>query len=154
MTVTLGRSVAGLPDFHRVSEAYRCRYARGKNNALLLYALFDWLSSYQGPPAWIADAVCAALLKWIACEAPTLDAAFGVSRPRGQHAEKQRKRIALRFHILAQIERQRRRHVPIGRELFDLVGADVGETGSFVSTVWYDEASVAMRKILQKIRFS
>jgi hypothetical protein len=149
----LGRSVAALPYLHLLVESCRRRYEQGDQMAML-DALFACLSSYRGPPTWIVDAFCAAWLKWTQYEVPTLDAAFGIA-PR---TKKQHKRLRdwemLRSFILVKAELLRREGTPVDIRMFESIGADIGRSGSFVSRVYYDEASTSWRKILRKIRFA
>ena len=98
-TLMLGRSAEAMPALCGLLDLYRRRFEKG-DYAALLDALFAWLSSCQGPPAWIADAFCEKLLDWFEHRAPTLDAAFGVKRPRGKHLKALRERQDLRGPIL------------------------------------------------------
>jgi hypothetical protein len=72
--------------------------------------------------------------------------------------EKRRKKLhaehALRSYIVGRIEQLHRRKIAIGRNLFDRVGAETGTNSSFVSRVYYAEASVGWRKLVQHLRIS
>lgn len=128
-------------------EGCRRQYEQGNHKALL-DALFAWLSSYKGPPDWIADAFCEKLLDWFEYRAPALDAAFGVRRPPRKHLKTLRERNALRGEILMRIERRRAQGEWIDIKLFELVGAEVGKSGSFVSDVYYEDASKFWRDVV------
>jgi len=144
------RAEAG-PANRALLDLCRRQYEQGDHKALL-EALFVWLSTYQGPPAWIADAVCEKLLGWLEYGAPTLDAAFGVKRPRGKHLKALRERQDLRGPILIRIEDLRRQNMKVDVRLFELVGAEIGRSASFVSTVYYEDASVLWRKLFRKLK--
>ena len=132
-------------------DSDRRQYEQGDHKKLL-EALFVWLSTYQGPPAWIADAFCEKLLGWFEYRAPTLDAAFGVRRPRGKHLRTLRERQALRGEILMRIENLQRRGMGLDVRLFELVGQDIGKSGSFVADVYYEDASVLWQKVFRKLK--
>src|SRR5262249_14887926 len=129
-SLILGRSKAGPPAVCAWGASCRRQYEQG-DYKMLLEALFAWLSTFQGPPEWMADAFCKRLLDWFEYRAPTLDAAFGVKRPRGKHLQTLRERQYWRGEILAQIEAQRqrgrrKRKIDIG--LFNDVGAAIGKS--------------------------
>ena len=151
--LVLGRSAPAMPYLRCLLDLYRRRYQQGDREALL-HALDAWLSCCQGPPTWIADGFSAGWTKWVQYEAPTLDAAFGVKWTPGRHLEKQREREKLRIPILLRAEHLRQQGMPVDIRLFELVGAEIGQSGSFVSTVYYEKASERWRKILRKIRIS
>src|SRR5262245_18397401 len=150
-TLMLSRSTAAGPANHALLNLCGRQYEQGNHRALL-EALFVWLSTYQGPPAWMADAFCEKLLDWLEYRAPTLDAAFGVKRPPGKHLHRLRERQDLRGTILMRIEAERRqgRRVDIG--LFARVGEAIGKSGSFVADVYYEDASVLWRKVFRKLK--
>ena len=150
-TLMLGRSAEAMPALCGLLDLYRRRFEKG-DYAALLDALFAWLSSCQGPPAWIADAFCEKLLDWFEHRAPTLDAAFGVKRPRGKHLKALRERQDLRGPILTRIEDLRRRGMRVDIRLFDLVGEEIGKSGSFVADVYYEDASVLWQKVFRKLK--
>src|SRR5262245_59894575 len=150
-TLMLSRSTAAGPANHALLNLCGRQYEQGNHRALL-EALFVWLSTYQGPPAWIADAFCEKLLGWLEYRAPTLDAAFGVKRPRGKHLKALRERQVLRGPILIRIEDLRRQNMKVDVRLFGLVGAEIGRSASFVSTVYYEDASVLWRKLFRKLK--
>ena len=150
-TLMLSRSAEAGPANRALLDLCRRQYEQGDHKALL-EALFVWLSTYQGPPAWIADAVCEKLLGWLEYRAPTLDAAFGVKRPRGKHLKALRERQDLRGPILIRIEDLRRQNMKVDVRLFELVGAEIGRSASFVSTVYYEDASVLWRKLFRKLK--
>ena len=150
-SLMLSRSAEAGPANRALLDLCRRQYEQGDHKALL-EALFVWLSTYQGPPAWIADAVCEKLLGWLEYGAPTLDAAFGVKRPRGKHLKALRERQDLRGPILIRIEDLRRQNMKVDVRLFELVGAEIGRSASFVSTVYYEDASVLWRKLFRKLK--
>jgi hypothetical protein len=150
-TLMFSRSEAAEPANRALLDLCRRQYEQGDHRKLL-EALFVWLSTYRGPPAWIADAFCEKLLGWFEYRAPTLDAAFGVKRPHGKHLHALRERQALRGEILLRIENLRRQNVNVDVRLFELVGAEIGRSASFVSTVYYEDASVLWRKLFQKLK--
>jgi len=150
-TLMLSRSAEAGPANRALLDSCRRQYEQGDHKALL-EALFVWLSTYQGPPAWIADAFCEKLLGWLEYRAPTLDAAFGVKRPRGKHLKALRERQDLRGPILIRIEDLRRQNMKVDVRLFELVGAEIGRSASFVSTVYYEDASVLWRKLFRKLK--
>ena len=152
-TLVLGRSAEAMPFLRGLLDSCRCQHEKGNHRALL-EALFAWMSSCKGPPAWIADAFCEKLLDWFEHRAPTLDAAFGVRRaaPRGKHLQTLRERQAWRGPILTRIEDLQRRNIPVDIRLFELVGEEIGKSGSFVADVYYEDASVLWRKVFRKLK--
>jgi len=150
-TLMFSRSEAAEPANRALLDLCRRQYEQGDHRKLL-EALFLWLSTYQGPPAWIADAFCAKLLDWFEYRAPTLDAAFGVKRPHGKHLYALRERQALRGEILMRIEKLRQQGMRVDVRLFELVGAEIGKSGSFVSDVYYEAASVLWREVFRKLK--
>ena len=113
-----------------------------------------WLWCCQGPPTWIADAFCAAWTKWVEYQVVSLDAAFGMRRRTEKRRKKLREWEVLRSPILVKVELLRRQGMPVDIRLFEHVGDDIGRSGSFVSRVYYEQASRSWRKILRKIQFS
>jgi hypothetical protein len=145
------RSKAAGPANRALLDLYRRQYEQGNHHALL-DALFAWLSTFQGPPEWLADAVCDKLLDWFQHRAPTLDSAFDVGRPQGKHLKKLCERQELQLPILMRIEELRRQKMKVDVRLFELVGAEIGKSASFVSTVYYDEASTIWRALFRKLK--
>lgn len=139
-----------MPALWRELESCQRRYARG-DHAALLEALWAWLTWCQGPPDWMVKGYHAALMKWFHRQVPTLDAAFGVRQPSGEHTGDRREREALRPFIMFQVEALRQRKVPL-KAAFDRVGADIGHGGGYVKDVYYESASSDMRKYLRVLR--
>jgi len=149
----LGRDPAVMPFVWFQLEQLRRRHEKGDPEAAL-EALEIWLDCFIGPPAWAADAFVRGWRKWRAFEAPTLGAAFGVIRRSGKQLESLREHEEIRARVLFQIERLHRRGRPIGGALFAEVGEEIGRSASYVSDLFYDPASDALKKVLQKIRIS
>jgi hypothetical protein len=127
---------------------YQQRLKQGDAEAGLR-ALHEWLHTCRGPDKWLADYVEAALLKWFSNEVGTLDEAFGV-KPR-KHLDSRRLREKHRAYIMLRIEDLRRDHTNLDPSLFEIVGAEIGQSGGFVKDVWYDEASSRLKDILPKL---
>jgi hypothetical protein len=152
--LVLGRSREAMPLICRQLDFYRRRYAKGDHTALLR-ALDLWLSCCLGPPKWIADGFYAAWTKWLKYEAPTLDAAFDIQRRSlGKHVNTQRERERLRSYIVHRVERLRQRGMALDVRLFDEVGTEIDRSASFVSGVYYENASAGLRLILRKMKIS
>jgi len=139
-----------MPALWRELESCQRRYARG-DHAALLEALWAWLTWCQGPPDWMVKGYHAAMMKFARGEALTLDAAFGIKRPSGEHSKDQHERQVLRPFIVFGVEELRQRKVPL-KVAFDRVGADIGHGGGYVKDVYYESASSDMRKYLQAFR--
>jgi len=143
-------SAKTMPALCRELESCRRRYAQG-NHVAVLEALWAWLSWCQGPPDWIVKGFLAALMKWFRGEVLTLDAAFGIKRPPGEHADVRHERDRLRPFIVFEVEALRQQKVPI-RVACDRVGADIGHGGGYVKDVYYERASAEMRECLRAFR--
>ena len=139
-----------MPALWRELESCQRRYARG-DHAALLEALWAWLTWCQGPPDWIVRGYHAAMMKFAKGEAPTLDAAFGVHRPPGEHEPDRRERQMLRQLIMFGVEELRQQKVPL-KVAFDRIGADIRHGGGYVKDVYYESASSDMREYLQAFR--
>ena len=139
-----------LPALWRDLESCQRRYEQG-DHAALLEALWAWLTWCQGPPDWIVRGYHAAMMKFAKGEAPTLDAAFGVHRPPGEHEPDRRERQMLRQLIMFGVEELRQQKVPL-KVAFDRIGADIRHGGGYVKDVYYESASSDMREYLQAFR--
>ena len=139
-----------MPYLRYYLEDCRKRYVRGDRTALL-EALDFWLACCIGPPEWIAKGFHAAWEAWL--RGSELDVAFDMRQPKGQHAGTQRKRMRLAPRIMFQIEALRQQNVRRRLDrIFEMVGADFGETASYVREVHYDKANAGLRRMLERMR--
>jgi hypothetical protein len=118
---------------------------------VLLEALWAWLTWCEGPPDWIVKGYHAAMMKFTRGEVLTLDAAFGIKRPLGEHADGRAERDRLRPFIMFGVEELRQQKVSI-RVACDRVGADIGHGGGYVKEVYYERASAELREMLRAFR--
>jgi len=149
----INRDPAAMPLARLWLEWHRLRYQKGGDPVALLDALDLWLSSFRGPPDWIADDVVAALRRWFTHEAPTLDVAFGVRRTTKEQSKPRREREGARFHVMVRIA-QLAQSGPIDGKLFATVGDEFGKSGSTVSRIFYDPDSAAMWRLLKNLPIS
>jgi hypothetical protein len=132
-------------------EWHRRRYQKGDHMALL-DAHYLWLSTFCGPPAWLADGVVEALRKWFAHEAPTLDAAFGVRRTTKAQSKARREREEVRFRVMVRIA-QLAQGGSIDGRLFAIVGDEIGRSEKTVSRIFYDPDSTVMWELVKNFKF-
>ena len=141
-----------MPLAHLWLEKFRRDYEKGDRTALLR-ALDLWLSSFRGPPAWIANAFFEAITKWLSYQAPTLDAAFGVRRTTKQNKAR-REREAMRFRVMVRIAQLAQRGHPIDGKLFADVGEEINRSASYVSRIHYASDSVSWQELFKNLSIS
>ena len=146
------RDPVSIPLAHLGLEWHRRKYQKGDHTALL-DALDLWLSTFRGPPVWIADGVVTALRKWFTYEVPTLDAAFGIRRTTKEQGKARREHEAVRFRVMVRIAQLAQSSGSIDGKLFGNVGDEIGLSGSTVSRIFYDPNSAVMWELLKNLQF-
>jgi hypothetical protein len=126
------------------------RVTGGDAHALLV-AVDHYIRTGRRVPLVFAQPFLDRIDEWFRNQAETLDEAFKVQRPKGQHFDELKKRFGLRPSILLRVLHiQRAEKLPIGDEIFDKVGRQLGETARYVRDIWYDKESKLMRAYLRK----
>lgn len=145
----------------KLSEALvewcRKQYAGG-NSLMLLIAVDACLRTGSKVPPWAAQKFCDQIDEWLRAQAKTLDEAFGVQRPAGQHFDRRKQREALRPYIVLRVlDLNKLQGVPIGDGLFEQVARELNVSASYVREVHYENDSRtlrALRSILRSVRIS
>jgi hypothetical protein len=135
----------------RESKKCRERFERGDKlapfDAIALWSIFF--------PAWAKDAFFKAWFAYRSYEAVTLDQAFGVERPKGQHIKKAREREVLRWQILFRVyDLHHRKNAPLDAVTFASVGDELGIAGSTVAKIFGEPASDELRELVRTLHFS
>ena len=124
------------------------RFEQGDNSALLL-AVLDWLH-LSVPPDWVKENFAERFFAWYFYDTMTLDAAFGVERPKRYRRNPRRLRSKLRpviVFLVEQLHAQEGLPLGTGAEVFDRVGDMLGVKGRYVGAVYYERASTIHRKV-------
>jgi hypothetical protein len=136
--------------FELYMEEYRRRYADGDNLALL-EAADHCHSTGRALPADLATAHCTRFGSWRRDQVRTLDEAFGVERPKGQHFDELKKRSCDRMDVLNCAMRLRQtKNLPVGGEMFMAIAEELGLTERYVRERFYDEEIGPLRQYLLK----
>ena len=133
-------------------EECREQFEAGENRALL--DVIDLCGrSGQPLPLLAVDAYGQRYLDWLYYRAPTLDAAFAVTRPKGMRvpdvARRERLRSSVVRHVILlhkPLSPTKEPAKPLDDALFDSAGESLGITGSMVKTIWYEPASQPLIK--------
>jgi hypothetical protein len=134
--------------FELYLQEYRRRYSEGDNLALLL-AVDHCLSTGRAVPADLATAYCGRFGVWHRDQVPTLDEAFGVERPKGQHFDNLKKRSCDRMLVLQCAMRlQATKNLPMGGEMYTAVAKELGLTERYVRARLYDKENKPLRQYL------
>jgi hypothetical protein len=119
----------------------------------LITAIDFCLRSGRPVPLFFAQNWCDRTLAWFNDQVETLDEALGVQRPKGQHFQELKKRSGLRPGIVLRVLYVKRtQNLPIGDEVFAIVGEQLGVTTRFVRDTWYAPESKAWRTLLKTAR--
>jgi hypothetical protein len=105
------------------------------------------ISSGLTVPPFLAQEWLDRIYPWYFDQIASLDEAFEVQRPKGQHFEDLKRRSALRQPIVLRvIHVKRTQNLPLGGELFAIVGRQFGVTERYVREIWYSKESEFWRK--------
>jgi len=127
------------------------RYNHGDNRAVL--EAIDILSAVF--PDWLRQAYFVAWGRYRRYEVDTLDQAFGVERPKGQHIEDAQKREELRKLILFRVYfLHYRENKPIDAGTFAQVADELGVSTGLVTQIFGSAESDELREILRNLRIS
>jgi hypothetical protein len=125
-----------IPYINELESRYRDGDAEALHEALNLCTCLE-----DSPmPGWVADGLNHALCKYNEFEVKTLDDAFGVSRKKGMHLDKERAKAGLKNRIAAEVFRAHRgeKKVSTTDDLFAEIGAKMNMTGSKVKRLYYE----------------
>jgi len=133
-------------------ELVRCheRFDRGDKTAVL-DALLVIAATF---PAWLREATSSALLAYLHYTVKTLDEAFEVERPKGQHFKDARKREVLRPQIILNVYCRYAKGEPLDQGMFDRVGDDLNISGSEAAKIFSEPASDELRELARNLRIS
>src|SRR5262249_35006551 len=127
------------------------RYNHGDNRAVL--EAIDILSAAF--PDWLRQAYFVAWGRYCRYEVDTLDQAFGVERPKGQHIEDARKREELRKPILFRVYYLHYcENKPLDAGTFAQVADELGVSTGLVTQIFGSAESDELREILRNLRIS
>jgi hypothetical protein len=122
-------------------DTYQLSFVSGRKQCLI-FALYFCLATGTKPPLWVANACCDGILTWMAAQAPTLDAAFGLPRPpHGKTLTAKRDRIELAPLVVVEVAR---RHQATGKSVTAIIAAMALQLKLSDRTLWsyYTDPSV------------
>jgi hypothetical protein len=126
------------------------RFDRGDNTAVL-DALLIMAATF---PAWLHTKVISALMAYRQCTVRTLDEAFGVKRPKGQHHESARDREVLRPQIIFDVYSRHAKGAPLDQAIFEEVGRNLGISGGEAIKIFGEPESDELREIVRNLQIS
>ena len=127
------------------------RYDGGDKSALL--DAVDVLAVYF--PSWAQEAFAKAWSDYRQHAAATLDEAFGIERPKGQHQKEARAREVLRGSILFRVYYLHyRERKPLDAETFAQVASELGISPGQVVRIFRERASDGLRELLRNLQIS
>jgi hypothetical protein len=132
-------------------EQRRRQFDAGQGWALL-DAIDLCARTAQPLPMWIVDAFGARYLDWLHYRAPTLDVAFDVVRPKRAKLRALARREAQRASVVHQVVDLHRAGAPLDERLFAQAGRALHLSGGAVRSLFYEDASRALRKIFESVR--
>ena len=129
------------------------RYDQGDKSAAL--DAIEILSNVFFPP-WLREVYAAAWAARRQHSVETLDQAFGIARPKGQHRKKARTRELLRWQIMFRVYYLHKQGdgAPLDNELFAAVGREYGTSGGQVAKIFGEPESDELRELLRNLRIS
>jgi hypothetical protein len=138
--------------FGKLIKQQRQKFKKGDARALLDAVDLCIRTGRRVPPD-LATAFCDRLDRYFRDQVETLDEAFAVQRPKGQHFNERKKRAHLRpiitFNVL---QAQQIDNKPIGGELFAIVAKKLGLTERYVRDRWYDPENRDWRRMLMAMQ--
>jgi hypothetical protein len=145
------------PRFFHASDLllkrYHERFDRGDKLALL--AAVDLCGRAGLLPLWARNAFADAWSAYRRYQVPTLDQAFGVERPKGKHFDTRSERERLRELILFRVYYLHYQEAaPLDMETFARVGKEIKKSPSYVSKVFSEPESDALRELLRNLTVS
>jgi hypothetical protein len=130
----------------------KARHDAGDGRAL--FEALDLNTSIMVP--WIAEAYAKGWGRYLRHEAKTLDEAFGVERPKGQHFEAARKRERLRPQIILGVYalHANGKGMPLDGAIFETIGREAGISGREASEIFGEPESDELRELARNLRIS
>jgi hypothetical protein len=133
----------------------RCHERFDQGDKLAVLDAIDLCGRAGLLPLWVRNAFCNAFSAYQRYEAATLDQAFGVERPKGEHFNKRRERERLREQILFRVYYLHYQEAaPLDMETFARVGKELNKSTSYVSKVFSEPESDALRELLRHLTVS
>jgi hypothetical protein len=129
-------------------EKCRKHFEAGEDWALL-EAIDVCARSGQRLPMWIVDAFCPRYAAWLTYEAGTLDAAFGVARPKRTKIKARAARERQRARVVRRVFDLHRAGVPIDERLFARAGKALGLSGGAAKSIYYEDESKPLLKLFE-----
>ncbi|MDO9104816.1 MAG: hypothetical protein Q7U57_07625 [Methylovulum sp.] len=102
-------------------EKLIARYDQGEKEALL-HIINHCIWAKIDVPERFADAFGEAVFKWQKAEVPSLDKAFDVERPKGEHINARKKKLRLMRRVHLAVETLHKEGRPINKILYQEVG--------------------------------
>lgn len=126
------------------------RYDGGDRSALL--DAIDVLSVFF--PAWVREGFAKAWAQYRQHNVKTLDQAFGIKRPKGQHLKAARAREVLRPQIVFSVYCLHAKGAPLDQGIFEQVGRELGISGGEVSRIFSEPESDGLRELVRNLQIS
>jgi hypothetical protein len=145
------------PRFFRATDLLLKRYHESfdRGDKLALLEAIDLCGRAGLLPLWVGNAFAAALSAYRRYQAPTLDQAFGVERPTGEHFEKRRERERLREWILLRVySLHYQEAAPFDMGTFARVAKEIKKSPSYVLDIFSEPESDALREPLRNVTVS
>jgi hypothetical protein len=142
----------GKPGVIRRVGRLHQRYLADDKGAIL-EALDACLRTGTKPPLWLAQAFCDHYTRWRRLRVKTLDAAFGVQRPKGQKFVDLSKREALKAAVTAQFYKLNAQRVTTGKDpdldIFKRINRALGIGNA--KDIFYLDDNLSNRKFIEAL---
>jgi hypothetical protein len=138
--------------FLEILEILKQKFDDG-NKAALLIAIKHCLLMNRLPPEWLRWAFVQALDAATAFDIKSWDDVFGRPHPKGTHLGKEKKYLALRLPIYERVRDAKALGKSINKELFEVIGKELGAAGSIVSDIYYSKNNQEFYKLISGVTF-
>ena len=132
-----------------VLEILKERFEGGDKSALL-YAIYHCLLLKRPIPEWLRLEFLHAYEAHARFEIRLWDEVFGPPVPKGTHLKTEKRNAELRPLIIERVRALSSKQ-PIDKALFDLIGEEIGISGTTVSEIYYDERSRELRDMIHSL---
>ena len=132
-----------------VLEILKERFEGGDKSALL-YAIYHCLLLKRPIPEWLRLEFLHAYEAHARFEITLWDEVFGPPVPKGTHLKTEKRNAEFRPLIIERVRALSAKQ-PIDKALFDLIGEEIGISGTTVSEIYYDERSRELRDMIHSL---
>ncbi|HCI3972011.1 TPA: hypothetical protein NO321_000220 [Pseudomonas aeruginosa] len=130
-------------------EAYRSSFEEGERNSVL--EALRLCAIHELPmPEWLSAGYQQCFREWRHLHVKTLDAAFGVTLPKGSHFAAMRKARRLAFAVPALVMRLKRKGMPVDEGLFHEIGKALNVSAGTAKSAYYKSGYHRSRKLPKK----